>query len=490
MSLVDQEYLSEYDQKLNDQSRQVESDIDASGLSQMDMVYGTSDRFSTARRMTNMEQYVSSENEVNRKAKDSMMALAPKIGLSEEDITMAFVTDPEIGYKDIKADRDYMALLKKYDEQIVKVREEDPLYYPDNNPLKTTKEIEQEFVNDYAKVVATDDQETEHSTFLGQLSFAAGAIVGYMEDPGNLVSIGATAPVVASKYGAQVLAAQGIKQTMAAGARFAGMEAVVDTTRDAVINRPHYYDLRKEALGEDASFSQIATDLTIQAGATAALSFVGIMAGDALAKRFKWGSSVQEEQPGAIPESGPRYEPPDEMGNGGGITQDSGVVTREFVNKFEEAKPYMDPVEADVVQEVVDLAKTTPEHLSQSQHGRNYQVALEQVMKGEDVNVPFRALDEPSTSSVVPETAIEQPRIQETPPKPDELIMQTYNEIKSKLDTMDDLETLPDTFREQNVASEITVGSLKQRLKEHFDDVDALDKIITCWSKGGPSGGK
>lgn len=489
MSLVDRESLAEFDARLDEQAKLQAQDPNFSSEMIARTLMPTTSRFATGRALTNMDQDFSSKKSLNDRSKEALLALAPHIGKTEDDIEMMLVTDPELGYAAINSRRDYTTLLKRYDKEIKAAREKDPLHFQPDSPLKTYSELEEDDNERYRQLTIEDNLDTETSTLMGQLSYAGGAIVGYLEDPANAVSMLVAGGAVGVKFGAEFAAATG-KEAFKTGFKWAGYEGLVDTSRDFAMNRPHYYDLREKALGEEWSWKQVGQDFAVQTAATTTFSALGLLAGRQLANSFRWGSSVTEEVPGAIPESGPRYVPPDDAGNGGGIVQDSGVVTREFVNKFEEVKPYMDPVEADVVQEVVDLAKTTPEHLSQPQHGRNYQVALEQVMKGEDVNVPFRALDEPSTSSVVPETAIEQPRIQETPPKPDELIMQTYNEIKSKLDTMDDLETLPDTFDGSEVASDISVGSLKQRLKEHFDDADAIDKVITCWSKGGPSGGK
>lgn len=165
-------------------------------------------------------------------------------------------------------------------------------------------------------------------------------------------------------------------------------------------------------------------------------------------------------------------------------------INKEFVDKFEATKSKMDPEEARVIQDSVDVAISTPEGINQKQHASNYEAAARAFEDGKDFDIPYKSLDNtqeaglrevvdsPLDDSIFTKAADEVKPI-------DKVIDEKYIEVKNRLDSLDDDYQINEIQGQDIVHSE-RIADVKARLQTKMDDVKAIDEIIKCFSSGGP----
>ena len=481
---MDRTLLKQFDEQMQKQADDVETTIAQTGLTYEDLtsqgMLADLGRMWTGASILRAEQQGSAQADVQAKAYDSLKALYQAKGKDQDDLDISLASKPGM-FGQVETVEE----LAKHDEEILRLRSESMLNY-NNQPLdgiKTSQEVKDEMIDDYAKLRARDDVETEKSSWVGSVSYGLGAIYGWMQDPINLTtSLGAGTPSLM-----KVVAEQSTKKAIQAGLQMAGYEIAVNAAQKTAY-LPHRLELEKEALGVEYTPMQIAQEYAVESLTVGFLSILGAGGTRAATRSARAAPKVidphvrkQEELETQQPVS--ETAAPDPL-------QPNEPVTREFADNFYKAKDRMDPDEAAVIQSTIDAAVTTPPGLRQQQHASNYETATKSMARGEEFDVQYKP--EESIADELPDDVIDVPideakykdLIDDTNPI-DKVVDEQLYEVKSKLDSLDDSIRVDEVMNDTIIKSE-TVADIKARLQEKIDDVDTIDKVIACFSKGGP----
>lgn len=392
---------------------------------------------------------------------------------------------------------------KEMDSQIDELRLLD--YQGSMKDIKKVNEIEKDIADEFVRAAVKDQVQTNNSTFAGKVGFFTGSLGLFMnpvESPFNAMSsvVGGGLAFNALKAG---IAAGGMAAITQGALRMAAIDQAV-TLAQFARDEPVALQQQKLGFGIDPTVDQVVTDYAFASALTLAGSAVGAAIDLPAAIRYRMGAGsryVQKEVPTTKVEEGEIQSSInvqniddgrriiDSVQSSSSRLSEDQPITQEFVDRFESARSNMDPAEAEVVDNIVDIAKTTPDHLDQEQHATNYQAAARSYTTGEDIQIPY-----PNQEVKVSEAA---PNIKETPseriqqletPVP---IEKRAEEQASKLEAR--LSDLPDdadirAFDEDTGLGEQskTVGSVKAKLKQMREDDDVLKQVIACWSNGGP----
>jgi hypothetical protein len=332
--------------------------------------------------------------------------------------------------------------LREREDEIARLRELNP-----NSDLRTVDELQQELGDEYRALALEDAKQTQHSTFMGKLGFAAGAIGGYfLSDPANLTALAIPGGVI--KAGKPLQSARNV----------AAVEAGIDAALFAK-DRPTEETVR-EAAGEEVTATDRLKDFfTSMAIAVGIAAPIGALLG-------KFSRNPEISHPSGTAQ-----------GDLPNTPTASNPVTASFSDKvddleFQSMTAKVDRQALTSARDMVDIAKTTPRELTQVEHAINMDKAYSDFLAGNNVEVPVTKGTEPNLAGEVAE---------EVPVDADVLAVE---EIQTR--TLDDVS---DSLSKQDIEIELEGGvtvSAREHITELKEDLSAIDEIIKCHARGGP----
>lgn len=308
--------------------------------------------------------------------------------------------------------------------------------------LLTSTEIEDELINRHNKTLDIYNKASERASFGGKIGSLVGSMAGFVKDPLNAASflVGGSA-IQGAKFATNFV-------------RVGAVEGVINTALEGVQKKGEV-ELR-EKLGEDVSAGQIAGELGIAAGAGFVL---GGTIGASLAK---------------LP----------------GAANRASEVTRTFADKVTTLRKEVDsgnislnPEQADnlsMAEELVDVAATTPDGMSQATHSQQYGLAAKQFEEGNNIKVS----KDDTLSHIDIENDVPQPKDSDGFFE-DSIIKDELQQDNLIRDVKESLEIEDIDFPEFNTNGELVTRSGKEIMEDLDKQSKEIDDLISCMNRSG-----
>lgn len=480
---IDPYTLNSIDEQIINNNKKIEATMEATGLSIADLgeQAGFIDRVATSfKQNMGMYQYPNQVKETLR-AQESLENWYKSQGKDPEEL---MIRQASMVGSDLKQ----MKELEDNEEAILLARKssstsDNLLEYNSSLPnVKTASEIRQEMIDEQMKLMEIDRVQTDNSTMLGMVGYAVGAIGAATTDPTSFIPM-AGATGLALKTTLPGFQAGG-KAALKSGLQMMGYDLAINAAYTGVTD-PYMQAQEQQLTGEAPTIERHLMAQAYSAAFTAPLSAIGSAGATLLSRSIRPQSMVKEvpiEETPIVQGSRTTNEAEAEPTPFDPLA--TGPITRDFVDRFEAAKPRMDPEEAAIIQTSVDIAKSTPRGLDQSQHAANVETSFKAFARGEEPEIPFTVKDDtakPATVQPIDDlNSVDQQINEWVKDVPvDEKWQTDFQELNNRIESMTDDIELEDGTR-------FSKDAIRNKLESMTDDIDTADKLWACFSKGGP----